>query len=818
MASSEWEVTLRSLVLGKLLRCPHFPPTEETTERPRQRLRSQHSQRSSDAATHRWRELSSTLVLASLLSSCLSPQGEQELCVHWTLRAAGQTFKEGVSCLRRLMALRASAMSERWDLGRFKRITYDVLCQNTSARADRRRELHGGACLLHAGTPAQASRRAPVAGLAFADCIGPDPGHFQRRPLYPNQKCLVVLARCGGLSCGDIPGGEVAVLAHLRRLFQRTRRYHDIQGVELALLDHFQLDLSQIECEAKELARVLLGEIGKVDQLLVALLRRKNCRWWQLTPEQLKTMEEVLKRQKRAELFAEFDAWAHPEKFSEEEVLSHIHRCTVKGTSFAQILSSLEHWQLAARLDPSSALRCAVAWLRTRHAFAQAVVLFKHLELWRSEVHLDAFELEALLALQRLVRTDRRQLAAALAALHAAAGTPLGQPPRAWAWAAKAMSSGSKGPIHWPAWARTMEKGAGKVLGLGVPWRLIRSAREMEESLEVLSASSILGMDAEWAPDSSSGLAILQLATWEEVHIWDLQEGPPEAFGPLLQKLLGSNRARKLGFGFAISDWPRLSSLLGSDPSLLRLVDLERLEPTSSGLKGLVAKALGHKLDKTEQSSDWTARPLSEKQLQYAALDAHCLLQIMKALAPKEEDLKSLEVDLDQKRLQCVEETDAQLPGVELRVGQVEEVCGVPGSRSLSSCRVSLGHRSKQVVQGGHVLCLHQRVLVICNLRPRQLHGVTSEAGLLVAAASPGRAARRTARRAAARPPEAAQLGEAVDGERKYPLLDISSPENPWTRAARRLSTGHGLVLLDGRPLLCAGQPCQIDQEGGRFE
>lgn len=34
------------------------------------------------------------------------------------------------------------------------------------------------------------------------------------------------------------------------------------------------------------------------------------------------------------------------------------------------------------------------------------------------------------------------------------------------------------------------------------------------------------GMDAEWAPDSSSGLAILQLATWEEVHIWDLQDRP----------------------------------------------------------------------------------------------------------------------------------------------------------------------------------------------------------------------------------------------------------------------------------------------------
>lgn len=36
---------------------------------------------------------------------------------------------------------------------------------------------HGpGALLLHAGTPSQASRRAPVAGMAFADCLGPDPG------------------------------------------------------------------------------------------------------------------------------------------------------------------------------------------------------------------------------------------------------------------------------------------------------------------------------------------------------------------------------------------------------------------------------------------------------------------------------------------------------------------------------------------------------------------------------------------------------------------------------------------------------------------
>jgi len=37
-------------------------------------------------------------------------------------------------------------------------------------------ETAAGALLLHAGTPSQASRRAPMAGMAFADCIGPDPG------------------------------------------------------------------------------------------------------------------------------------------------------------------------------------------------------------------------------------------------------------------------------------------------------------------------------------------------------------------------------------------------------------------------------------------------------------------------------------------------------------------------------------------------------------------------------------------------------------------------------------------------------------------
>lgn len=839
--ADEWDVSLRHYRLLsrypgyalQVLRCAEIRPEPHCFMRPGRAAAASFSSEDKDrppraAALNAWRAFASTLVLASLLND--STLDEE---THWTVRASGQTFREGVACLRRLMALREFPISANWDLGRFKRITYDVLCQNTSARAERRRENHGGALLLHAGTPTQASRRAPMAGMAFADCIGPDPGHFHRRPLYPNQKCLVVLARCGALSCQDIPGGEEAVLAHLRRLFRRTRRYHDIQGVELALLDHFQLDLSQMESEAKELAQVLLSEIGNVDyqefgaqlQLLVALLRRKPCDWWQLSLEQLSAMHGVLKLSRRPQLHVEFDAWAHPWKLSREEVMNCIQKCTIKGTSYAQILCSMEHWQFTSCHlgGPSVGLRCAVAWLKTRQGFGKAVALFDHLELWHWEEHLLTFELEALRSLQRLVRCDRRALAAALASL--AASARLAQAPRAWAWAAKALTNGTKGPMHWPAWGKLMETPGpekGTLLSLSVPWKVVKSQDELETSMKVLSSAATIAMDAEWVPSDKKGVAILQLATWEEVHIWDLQELQPHMVLPSLRELLAADSLRKLGFGFATSDWPRLSSM--GPLELRRLVDLQRLPDSAQGeggLKDLVRKTLGRKLDKAEQRSDWSRRPLLESQLQYAALDAHCLLQILRVLKLTEHQLQLMEVQLpnlqqmhqiQQIQLEPPQPTDGvQLVGIELRVGQVQEVQRISTSRHLTCCRINLGSTSKQLIQGGEFLVEHQRVLVICNVFPREIHGQRSEAGLLVARTSGGKAA--------ARPPEAARLGEAVDGERRYPTIDTSALDNPWIRVAKRLSTGKGVVLLDGKPLICAGEACYIHcADGGFFD
>ena len=65
-------------------------------------------------------------------------------------------------------------------------------------------------------------------------------------------------------------------------------------------------------------------EFGAQLQLLVALLRRKSCEWWQLPTEQLTTMHGVLKLSRRSfQLHLEFDAWAHPWKYlgRKEEVV-----------------------------------------------------------------------------------------------------------------------------------------------------------------------------------------------------------------------------------------------------------------------------------------------------------------------------------------------------------------------------------------------------------------------------------------------------------------------------------------------------------------
>ncbi|KAF9081892.1 Exonuclease mut-7 [Mortierella sp. AD031] len=70
----------------------------------------------------------------------------------------------------------------------------------------------------------------------------------------------------------------------------------------------------------------------------------------------------------------------------------------------------------------------------------------------------------------------------------------------------------------------------------------------------------------------------------------------------------------------------RLESWSSLTPNMKEMVYIP------GGLSGLLARICGHKLDKSEQCSQWEQRPLTKSQLNYAAADAKCLLEIYAAL------------------------------------------------------------------------------------------------------------------------------------------------------------------------------------------
>ena len=66
-----------------------------------------------------------------------------------------------------------------------------------------------------------------------------------------------ILAPSIGCMASKIPSPTKKQMNCVLKFIEKNRA--PLEGVELALLDHFQLDLSEMESEAKELAQVPLG-------------------------------------------------------------------------------------------------------------------------------------------------------------------------------------------------------------------------------------------------------------------------------------------------------------------------------------------------------------------------------------------------------------------------------------------------------------------------------------------------------------------------------------------------------------------------------
>jgi len=156
-----------------------------------------------------------------------------------------------------------------------------------------------------------------------------------------------------------------------------------------------------------------------------------------------------------------------------------------------------------------------------------------------------------------------------------------------------------------------------------------------------------VGLDAEWKPGDNTPVALLQVATRDEVFLIDLLACAPRSKGAelndavdeLLQAILWEEALFKLGFSFNY-DLKRMkasySHLKVWEKKCESLVDVKQLAFAANpkktslrcGLAVLTRQVLGCMLDKKEQCSDWSKRPLKDSQIAYAAADGYSLCLI----------------------------------------------------------------------------------------------------------------------------------------------------------------------------------------------
>ena len=169
----------------------------------------------------------------------------------------------------------------------------------------------------------------------------------------------------------------------------------------------------------------------------------------------------------------------------------------------------------------------------------------------------------------------------------------------------------------------------------------------------------VFGFDAEWNEDPK-GVALLQICNSNIVLLIDVpcisltQEGI-QALASTVGKLMDSPLFTVVGFSCR-QDLSRLRSSPPHDDKTIdhwmagtrSVVDLQTLagndEPSllKAGLSRVCEYYLSKPLDKSEQCSSWSDRPLSERQRSYAALDAWVCVGVYNKLAENIRQIKKL--------------------------------------------------------------------------------------------------------------------------------------------------------------------------------
>lgn len=166
---------------------------------------------------------------------------------------------------------------------------------------------------------------------------------------------------------------------------------------------------------------------------------------------------------------------------------------------------------------------------------------------------------------------------------------------------------------------------------------LVKSSSDVARALQALTTSDVVGFDTESKPtfakgEESTGPHLVQLATDDGAYLFQIGAAPPAPVVELLRAVLESDAILKVGFGLG-DDLRRVRAKLGIEPC--NVLDLStalrrRGERNPLGAKTAVARFFGQEMQKSKRitTTNWALPRLSDKQILYAADDAHVALRV----------------------------------------------------------------------------------------------------------------------------------------------------------------------------------------------
>ena len=163
---------------------------------------------------------------------------------------------------------------------------------------------------------------------------------------------------------------------------------------------------------------------------------------------------------------------------------------------------------------------------------------------------------------------------------------------------------------------------------------VVLSRAQAEKAVSYLLAQPILGLDTETRPSFSRGsthkVALLQVATREACFLFRLNI---IGLTPAIQRLLEDTTVPKIGLSWH-DDLCSLHKLGQFTPGLF--IDIQHhvrdigIEDLS--LQKLYANLFGQFISKNQQLTNWERDVLTDKQKQYAAIDAWACIQLYEEL------------------------------------------------------------------------------------------------------------------------------------------------------------------------------------------